>query len=76
MNQHDAMKGAEQLYYSLTMKCVLARLTGEWQTATQLGAKWGTLQTLVVRGHAERRDNPESVAGVDYYQWRKVESGK
>lgn len=73
MNQHEAMKAAELFYYSFPMKAVLARLTPEWQTATQLSAKWITLNALVARGKAERRENPVFNTGFDAYQWRKAE---
>ena len=74
MNQHEALKVAEQFYYSFPMRAVLARLTPEWQTATQLSAKWTTLNALVARGKAERRENQEFNTGFDAYQWRLTEA--
>ena len=64
------MLNADRLYYTPAMRAALLRLSDEWQTATQLCAKWFELQTLVIRGRVERRDNPDSVEGKDFYQWR------
>jgi hypothetical protein len=64
------MINAERLYYTPSMKFAKAALSPEWQTATQLSAKWGTLDALVLRGVAESRVNPEMQTGVDAVQWR------
>lgn len=64
------MAHADSFYYSQAMKAALTRLTKEWQTASQLSAKWTTLNALVTRGDAERRENPSFNMGIDAYQWR------
>lgn len=64
------MAHADTFYYSPAMRAALTRLTQDWQTATQLCAKWNTLNALVQRGDAERRENPVLTMGIDAYQWR------
>src|SRR2546430_2134370 len=64
------MAHADSFYYSQKMKAALTKLTKEWQTASQLSAKWTTLNALVARGDAQRRENPSFSMGIDAYQWR------